>query len=58
MKSLLLYMEHDWNEARKRKDMAWFERNIADEGNVAVITGINRLRGATRRASRSTVALG
>jgi ketosteroid isomerase-like protein len=84
--SILLYMEHDWNDARKRKDVAWFERNIADdatgvssttgaiqtkreaieamrsdksviesielreptvrvEGNTAVVTGINRLRG-------------
>jgi ketosteroid isomerase-like protein len=28
---ILLYLEHDWNAARKRKDIAWFERNIADD---------------------------
>lgn len=84
--AILLYMENDWNEARKRKDAAWFERNIADDatmvswgtgaiqskgqmlasvaadksviesiellepnvrvdGDVAVVTGINRHRG-------------
>jgi ketosteroid isomerase-like protein len=83
---VLLYMQHDWTDASKRKDMALFERNIADdatgissrtgaiqtksqaiesmrsdksviesielleptvrvEGNAAVLTGINRVRG-------------
>ena len=91
--ALLLYMESDWNEARKRKDIAWFDRNIADdattvssstgaletkgqmlasmrsdksviesiellepnvrvEGNVAVVTGINRHRGRDAEGKR------
>lgn len=84
--ALLLYMESDWNEAYRKRDAAWFERNYADdvtdidsrtgaiqnkaqaiaalkgdksveeslelsetgvrvEGNMAVVTGINRVRG-------------
>ena len=27
----LLYMELDWSEADKRRDTAWFERNLADD---------------------------
>jgi ketosteroid isomerase-like protein len=83
---VLLYMENDWNEAAKKKDAAWFERNFADDatevasrtaalqtkadaiasmktdkavfesleisepnvrvdGNVAIVTGVNRVRG-------------
>jgi ketosteroid isomerase-like protein len=83
---VLLYMEHEWNDASKRGDVAWFDRNYADdatdissrtgaihtkaeeiasmktdktvldslelsnlnvrvEGNAAVITGINRVKG-------------
>jgi ketosteroid isomerase-like protein len=83
---LLLYMENDWNDAAKKKDVAWFERNFADDatevasrtaalqtkaeaiasmrtdktvleslalselnarvdGNVAIVTGVNRVRG-------------
>ncbi len=82
----LLYMEADWNEAYRKRDAAWFERNYADDatdvdsrtgaiqnkaqaiaamksdksvaeslelsetsvrvdGNMAVVTGINRVRG-------------
>lgn len=82
----LLYMEREWNDASKRKDVAWFERNYADdatdinsrtgeihskveeiasmkndkavldslelsdlnvrvEGNTAVVTGINHVKG-------------
>lgn len=82
----LLYMEADWNEAFRKRDAAWFERNFADDvtdidsrtgaiqnkaqsiagvksdksvaeslelsemnvrvdGNVAVVTGVNRVRG-------------
>jgi len=26
----LLYMEREWNDASKRGDVAWFERNYAD----------------------------
>ncbi len=83
---VLLYMEREWNDAEKRGDMTWFERNYADdatdtssrtgalhskeeeiasmkndktvldslelsdmdvrvEGNSAIVTGINRVRG-------------
>jgi ketosteroid isomerase-like protein len=82
----LLYMEREWNDASKNRDMAWFERNYAEdatdisgrtgelhtkaeelvsmkndktvleslvlsdmnvriEGNTAVVTGINHVRG-------------
>jgi ketosteroid isomerase-like protein len=82
----LLYMEREWNDASKRGDVAWFERNYAGdatdvssrtgavhskaeeiasmkddktvleslelsdltvrvEGNAALVTGINRVRG-------------
>jgi ketosteroid isomerase-like protein len=82
----LFYMEREWNDAAKRNDMAWMERNYADdasdissrtgamhtkaeeiadmrnnksvldslelsdlnarvEGNVAIVTGINHVRG-------------
>lgn len=30
---VLLYMEHEWNDASKRKDVAWFERNYADDAS-------------------------
>jgi ketosteroid isomerase-like protein len=84
--NVLLYMENDWNDAAKRKNVAWFERNFADDatevssrtaaletkaqviasmktdksvleslelsdpnvrvdGNVAIVTGVNRVRG-------------
>lgn len=84
--AVLLYMENDWNEAARKKDAAWFERNLADDatevasrtaalqtkaeaiasmktdrsvleslelsepsvrvdGNAAVVTGVNRVRG-------------
>lgn len=29
--AVLLYMENDWNEAARKKDAAWFERNFADD---------------------------
>jgi ketosteroid isomerase-like protein len=82
----LFYIEREWNDASKRGDVAWFERNYADdasdissrtgvqhskaeeiasmktdktvldslelsqlearvEGNAAVVTGVNRVRG-------------
>ena len=82
----LLYMEREWNDAAKNKDVAWFERNYAAdatdisnrtgvlhskmeeiasmkndktvfdslelsdlnvrlEGNIAVVTGVNHVRG-------------
>jgi ketosteroid isomerase-like protein len=31
--SVLLYLENDWNEASKRKDVAWFERNYAADAS-------------------------
>jgi ketosteroid isomerase-like protein len=37
--ALVLYMENDWNEARKRKDIAWFERNIADDATLSTSAG-------------------
>jgi ketosteroid isomerase-like protein len=84
--NVVLYMENDWNEAARKKDVAWFERNYADDathvmarmpglqtkadviastkvdksvvesiellepnvrvdGNVAIVTGVNRVRG-------------
>ncbi len=84
--SALLYIEREWNDASRRGDAAWFERNYADdasdissrtgaqhskaeeiasmkdnktvldslelselearvEGNAAVVTGINQVRG-------------
>lgn len=36
--AVLLYIENDWNEARKRKDVAWFDRIITDDA-TAVTTG-------------------
>ena len=37
---VLLYMERDWNDASKRNDMAWFERNYAaDASDVSSRTG-------------------
>ena len=30
---VLIYMESDWNDASKRKDIAWFERNYADDAS-------------------------
>lgn len=82
----LLYMENEWNEAAKKRDASWFERNYADdvteissrtgarlnkaeaiqqmkadrstmewaelsemnvrmEGNTAIVTGVNRVKG-------------
>ncbi|MDQ3258500.1 MAG: nuclear transport factor 2 family protein, partial [Acidobacteriota bacterium] len=37
----LIYMERDWNDASKRRDVAWFERNYADDA-----TDINSRTGA------------
>lgn len=83
---VLAYMESDWNEAERKRDASWFERNLADDatligsrtgalesksqyiasirndksqfdsielselavrvdGNAAVVTGVNRVRG-------------
>jgi ketosteroid isomerase-like protein len=36
--AVLLYIENDWNDARKRKDVAWFDRIITDDA-TAVSTG-------------------
>jgi ketosteroid isomerase-like protein len=84
--AVLLYLENDWNDARIRKDIPWFERILTDDataasastgtfltksqyiesikadksvlesiellepsvrvdGNTAIITGVNRVRG-------------
>lgn len=31
--NVLLYLENDWNEASKKKDVAWFERNYAADAS-------------------------
>ena len=37
----LLYMEREWNDADKRKDVAWFERNYADDAtDISSRTGV------------------
>jgi len=37
---VLMYMEHDWNNAYKKRDAGWFERNYAaDYSNVSSGTG-------------------
>jgi ketosteroid isomerase-like protein len=45
---VLLYMQHDWTDASKRKDMAWFERIIAD-----VASGISSRTGAIKTKSQA-----
>ena len=32
---VLLYIENDWNDARIRKDLAWFERILTDDATAA-----------------------
>jgi ketosteroid isomerase-like protein len=32
---VLLYLENDWNDARIRKDIAWFERILTDDATAA-----------------------
>jgi ketosteroid isomerase-like protein len=32
--AVLLYMAQDWSNANKRKDVAWFARNLADDATV------------------------
>lgn len=34
----LLYLENDWNDARIRKDLAWFERILTDDVTAASAT--------------------
>ncbi|MFN2398878.1 MAG: nuclear transport factor 2 family protein [Gemmatimonadaceae bacterium] len=37
---ILLYMERDWNEASRKRDAAWFERNYAsDASDISSRTG-------------------
>jgi ketosteroid isomerase-like protein len=37
----LLYMEREWNDASKNKDVAWFERNYADDAtDISSRTGV------------------
>ncbi len=33
--AVLLYLENDWNDARIRKDIAWFERTLTDDATAA-----------------------
>lgn len=35
---VLLYLENDWNDARIRKDIAWFERILTDDATAASAT--------------------
>jgi ketosteroid isomerase-like protein len=39
----ILYMEHDWSDADRKRDMAWFENNFADN-----FVGISSRNGAVR----------
>lgn len=88
--NVLVYLENDRNEAAKAKNVAWFERNLADDatqgssrgelqtkadviasmktdktvfeshelselnarvdGNIAIVTGVNRVRGRDEQA--------
>ena len=36
--AVLLYLENDWNDARIRKDIAWFERILTDDVTAASAT--------------------
>lgn len=43
----LLYIERDWNEAARKKDVAWFERNYANDAtDVSSQTGVMHTRAA------------
>jgi ketosteroid isomerase-like protein len=41
----LLYMEREWNDAAKRGDAAWFERNYADDASdISSRTGVRHTK--------------
>lgn len=37
--AVLLYIENDWNDARKRKDVAWFDRIITNDATAVTAAG-------------------
>ena len=48
----LLYMEREWNDASKNKDVAWFERNYADDA-----TDISSRTGALHSKSEEIASM-
>src|SRR5437868_11644408 len=50
--SALLRMEHEWNEALKARDVAWFERNLASD-----VTDISSGNGALHTKTEDIEAL-
>jgi hypothetical protein len=50
--SVLLRMERAWNEALKARDVAWFERNLADD-----VTDISSGNGALQTKAEDIEAL-
>ena len=50
--SILLRMEHEWNEALKTRDAAWFERNLAND-----VTDISSGSGALHTKAEDLAAL-
>lgn len=56
---VLAYLEADWNEAWKNRDVAWFERNLAEDATlIATGTGALQRKGehiAELRSDKTTV---
>jgi ketosteroid isomerase-like protein len=50
--SVLLQMEHEWNDALKTKRVAWFERNLASD-----VTDISSGDGALRTKAEDIAAM-
>lgn len=50
--AMLLYMESDWNEAARKRDTAWFERNFADDA-----TEISSRTGAIANKSQAIASM-
>jgi ketosteroid isomerase-like protein len=50
--SVLLRMEREWNEALKARDVAWFERNLADD-----VTDTSSGNGALHTKGEDSAAL-
>src|SRR5919198_3600270 len=51
-RSVLLRMEHEWNEALRAHDVAWFERNLADD-----VTDVSSGDGALHTKAEDIAAL-
>lgn len=55
----LLYMEREWNDAAKRNDVAWFERNYAsDASDISSRTGVQHTKAeeiASMKASKTVL---